>query len=203
MNRFPFNLRLLAINALAGVVAATLGAMVGRIASDSWRIQESLFLAALLSGALSVLYTWLAAKQKEMAKIIPIALVVLFALFVSGDFSDARGNPESMERFWNALPSYLGIFSTSVAMVWQTWAPVLRAWAKKGAPGSKPPVADATPPDPPAKAAAPKAKPRPKTRAPAPPPPADDEPTVDEPPPPEPAVRRPQITTELPKLKKR
>jgi hypothetical protein len=136
--RFPYDSKVFGVLAGAGTGAALFFAIVAKIFSDSWKTNEAFFFAAVLALMLSGLYTWLPVKQPDMAKLIPPALLVVFGLFVVGDFSDAYGNHESMERFWNTLPSFASICACSAAAVYLTWMPKLKAWAGKGAPPAAP-----------------------------------------------------------------
>jgi hypothetical protein len=217
--RFPYDPKVFGVLAGAGVGAAFVFAIVAKIFSDSWKTNEAFFFAAVLALMLSGLYTWMPVKQPDMAKLIPPALLVVFGLFVVGDFSDAYGNHESMERFWNTLPSFGSICACSAAAVYLTWMPRLRAWAGKGAPaaartssgsGKKVVKLKKAP-------SGPKKKPTPgPVRAPD--PEVDEERTVDEHVPLDDdgentaeeqvprdsgPLRRPEITTTPPKLKKR
>lgn len=211
----PYDFKLGLKVAAAGLAAPFALSGIARIFTTSLRNNETLLFAWVLGLILAGVYTWLSARQPDAAKWVPPAIVLVLCVFVPGDLSEARGNVESMERFWNTLPAYGAIIGTSAMLGYITWMPVLRRWAKpkKAAVADAPPTRTKTSSGPVKKKTAtqvPKAvsKPPPSKRAPEPPPEPEfsadleDEQTAPNPVE-EPKVRRTAITTELPKIRKK
>ena len=126
----PWDFRLALKVAGAALGASLLMNLMSRAFSTTLRNNETLIFAAVLSLMLAGVYTWLSARQPDAAKFVPPAIVAVLALFVPGDLSEARGNVESMERFWNTLPAYGAILGGSMMVAWHTWFPGLRKWAR-------------------------------------------------------------------------
>jgi hypothetical protein len=225
----PYDFRLGLKVAAAGLAAAFLFSGVARIFTTSLRNNETLVFAWVLGLMLAGVYTWLAARQPDAVKFVPPAIVGVLAIFVPGDLSEARGNVESMERFWNTLPAYGAILGTSGMVGFLVWMPVLRKWAggrrsELGASAALPPRKNTSSGPVKKKTATqvPKAvsKPPPSRPPPSKPPPSKPPPRPEPSPQPEfpvdledeqtapnpveePKVRRTAITTELPKIRKK
>jgi hypothetical protein len=190
----PYDVRLFLKVAGVGAAAALVFSLPARVFSDSLRINESLVVGWVLTLVLSGVYTWLCARQPDAARLIPLAVIAVLLFFAPQDLLEARGNVEVLERFWNALPIYAALIGSSAMLGWLLWAPTVRKWLGKG---HKP-------------APAPKAGVKKKKRRPAPAPEPEPEPELEAPTeeeevPEEPRqepLKRPAITTELPKLRK-